>query len=218
VPPAARRPIVLLMSVAGFVVLVLGARYAHRGSGEVDQRISGETAAHLSGHPRLVSWLVSLGNPLTIFALVLILVTALMLLKRPAAAVLALLGPATAVVSTEMVLKPLVGRRLDGGLAYPSGHTTAIFSVALVVVVALFGPARGPSWPRVVGGLLALGVAGAVGVSLVIAGDHYPTDVLGGVCVATVVIGGLALLLDQIPVGQRRQHPVTAVRPHGSAR
>jgi len=212
VPSAARRSIVLLVRVAGFVVLVLGARYAHRGTGEVDQRISGETAAHLSGHPRLVSWLVSLGNPLTILALVLILVTALMLLKRPAAALLALLGPAMAEVLTEMVLKPLIGRRLDGGLAYPSGHTTAIFSVALVVVVALLGSARGPSWSRVVGGLVALVLAGAVGVSLVIAGDHYPTDVVGGAGVATVVIGGLALLIDRVAVGQGRPHPANTVR------
>ncbi len=211
-PSAARRSIVLLVRVAGFVVLVLGARYAHRGTGEVDQRISGETAAHLSGHPRLVSWLVSLGNPLTILALVLILVTALMLLKRPAAALLALLGPAMAEVLTEMVLKPLIGRRLDGGLAYPSGHTTAIFSVALVVVVALLGSARGPSWSRVVGGLVALVLAGAVGVSLVIAGDHYPTDVVGGAGVATVVIGGLALLIDRVAVGQGRPHPANTVR------
>ncbi len=211
-PPAAHRPIVLLVSVAGFVVLVLGARYAHRGGGEVDQRISGATAAHLSGHPRFVSWLVSLGNPLTILALALMLVTALVLLKRPAAALLALLGPATAEVLTEMVLKPLVGRRLDGGLAYPSGHTTAIFSVALVVVVALLGPARGPSWPRVGGGLVALGVAGAVGVSLVVSGNHYPTDVVGGAGVATVVIGGLALLIDRVAVGQGRQHPANTVR------
>ena len=202
----------LLVTVPAVVVLVLGARYAHRGAGEVDQRISGETAAHLSGHPRLVSWLVSLGNPLTILALVLMLVTALVLLKRPAAALLALLGPATAEMLTEMVLKPLVGRRLDGGLAYPSGHTTAIFSVALVVVVALLGPARGPSWPRVGGGLVALGVAGAVGVSLVVSGNHYPTDVVGGAGVATVVIGGLALLIDRVAVGQGRQHPANTVR------
>ncbi len=207
-PPAAHRPIGLLVSVAGFVVLVLGARYAHRGGGEVDQRISGATAAHLSGHPQFVSWVVSLGNPLTILALVLMLVTALVLLKRPAAALLALLGPATAEVLTEMVLKPLVGRRLDGGLAYPSGHTTAIFSVALVVVVALLGPA----WPRVGGVLVALGVAGAVGVSLVVSGNHYPTDVVGGAGVATVVIGGLALLIDRVAVGQGRQHPANTVR------
>ncbi len=111
-----------------------------------------------------------------------------------------------------MVLKPLVGRRLDGGLAYPSGHTTAIFSVALVVVVALLGSARGPSWPRVGGGFVALVLAGAVGVSLVVSGNHYPTDVVGGACAATVVIGGLALLLDRVAVGQGREHPANTVR------
>ncbi len=192
----------VLVGAAALVVLVLGARYARRGAGELDQRIGAKTVAHLYGHPRVISWLVSLGNPLSIITLVLILVAVLVLLKRPAAALLALAGPAIAAILTESVLKPLVGRRLDGGLAYPSGHTTAIFSVALVVVMALMGAASGPLWLRVIGALAALGVAGAVGVALVAAEFHYPTDVVGGAGVATVVVGGLALLLDRIPVRQ----------------
>lgn len=184
----------VIVGAAAVVVLVLGARYARRGAGELDQRIGAKTVAHLSGHPRLVSWLVSLGNPLTIVALVLILVAVLVLLKR------------------------LVGRRLDGGLAYPSGHTTAVLSVALVVVVALCGPARRPSWPRVIGAVAALGVAGAVGVALVVAEFHYPTDVVGGAGVATVVIGGLALLLDRIPAGQDGPRAAAEYQPRRSAR
>jgi len=199
------------VGAAALVVLVLGAPYARRGAGELDQRIGAKIVAHLSGHPRLVSWLVSLGNPLTIVALVLILVAVLVFLNRPAAALLALAGPAIAAILTELVLKPLVGRRLDGGLAYPSGHTTAIFSVALVVVVVMLGAASGPIWPRVIGAVAALGVAGAVGVALVVAGFHYPTDVVGGAGVATVAVGGLALLLDRIPVGQASTHPAAPI-------
>jgi len=211
VPPVARRPVAALVGAAALVVLVLGARYARRGAGELDQRIGAKTVAHLSGHPRVVSWLVSLGNPLSNVALVLILVAVLVLLRRPAAALLALAGPAVAAILTELVLKPLVGRRLDGGLAYPSGHTTAIFSVALVVVVALLGAASGPTLPRVIGAAAALGVAGAAGVALVVTEFHYPTDVVGGACVATVAVGGLALLLDRIPVGQASTHPAAPI-------
>jgi len=112
----------VIVGVAALVVLVLGARYARRAAGELDQRIGAKIVAHLSGHPRLVSWLVPLGNPLSIVVLVLTLVAVLVLLKRPAAALLALAGPAIAAILTELVLKPLVGRRLDGGLEYPSGH------------------------------------------------------------------------------------------------
>jgi len=45
-----------------------------------------------------------------------------------------------------------------------------------------------------------------------VSGNHYPTDVVGGAGVATVVIGGLALLIDRVAVGQGRQHPANTVR------
>ncbi len=55
VPPPARRPVVVIVGAAALVVLVLGARYARRGAGELDQRIGAKTLAHLSGHPSLGS-------------------------------------------------------------------------------------------------------------------------------------------------------------------
>ncbi len=57
--------------------------------------------------------------------------------------------------------------------SYPSGHTAFVTALVVTIVLATAaGPAR--RWAVVVGGLLILGV----GVSLMIDGVHYPSDVL----------------------------------------
>jgi membrane-associated phospholipid phosphatase len=64
-------------------------------------------------------------------------------------------------------------------LAFPSGHTTAAasLSIALVLVVP---PAR-----RLTAAAIGVLVTGAVGISVVVLGWHYPSDVLGGLLVAS---------------------------------
>lgn len=74
-----------------------------------------------------------------------------------------------------------VGPSFDSGLdSFPSGHTSASFSVA--TVLAYYFPG---------GRILWFGLAGYVGICRVIKGSHFPTDVLGGVLVGI----GSALLL-----------------------
>lgn len=64
-------------------------------------------------------------------------------------------------------------------LAFPSGHTTAAasLSIALVLVVP---PAR-----RLAAAAIGIVVTAAVGISVVVLGWHYPSDVLGGLLVAS---------------------------------
>lgn len=71
------------------------------------------------------------------------------------------------------------------GSSFPSGHTTIAFAVA----VALGSRMRGWFWP-----LLAF--AALIGFSRIYLGDHYPTDVLGGIIVGTLM-GGAALYLQR---------------------
>ncbi|OYW43812.1 MAG: hypothetical protein B7Z45_00620, partial [Azorhizobium sp. 12-66-6] len=59
--------------------------------------------------------------------------------------------------------------------SFPSGHSTVVFAVALAFA-ALF--------PRARGALIA--VATLVGVSRVVLGSHYPSDVLAGAALASV--------------------------------
>ncbi|MCW2924590.1 MAG: rane protein, partial [Thermoleophilia bacterium] len=71
---------------------------------------------------------------------------------------------------------------LAAGFSMPSGHAAASSAFAASLVLATF-PGR---WRRIA---LVLGVlfAGTVGLSRVVAGVHYPTDVVAGWCLGTGV-------------------------------
>ena len=101
-----------------------------------------------------------------------------------------LIGPIAAVVTTEQVAKPLVGRHLvvHGGNSYPSGTVTA--AAALVTVVALASPLL----LRPIVALGGVGIIGAVGIAVVGMRWHFPTDAIGGACVGI----GAVLTLDAV--------------------
>ena len=119
------------------------------------------------------------------------------------------IGPLAAVVITEQVAKPLVGRHLGpfGGDSYPSGTVTA--AAALVTVVTLAAPIV----LRPLVGLAGLMVIGAVGIAVVGLRWHFPTDAIGG---ALVGVGSVLTLdaLVHVPGHWRRrsQHPVADQR------
>ena len=74
-----------------------------------------------------------------------------------------------------------IGPSFDSGLdSFPSGHTSATFSVATVLAYY---------FPR--GRILWFGLAGYVGICRVMKGSHFPTDVFGGLLIGI----GSALLL-----------------------
>jgi hypothetical protein len=91
-----------------------------------------------------------------------------------------------ALVSTP---RPPVLPLITGPGAWPSGHATAAMSLALCAV--LVAPAR---LRPVVGATMAAFAAG-VCYSMIELGSHYPTDVLGGMLVATTwALLGIAAL------------------------
>jgi membrane-associated phospholipid phosphatase len=79
----------------------------------------------------------------------------------------------------ERVAKRAFGRRYDGALAYPSGHTTMLW-VLLGFAVILAGAA---TWTVVVA--VAYGVLGLLGQSFTY---HYFTDTVGGVLLGTALL------------------------------
>jgi membrane-associated phospholipid phosphatase len=88
---------------------------------------------------------------------------------------------------TAEQLKPLLAHTHDrvgymtvGPASWPSGHSTAATALALCAV--LVAPA---SWRKVVAAIGAVFVIG-VGISLLILAWHMPSDVLGGVLVASL--------------------------------
>jgi membrane-associated phospholipid phosphatase len=87
---------------------------------------------------------------------------------------------------TTQVLKPLLAVQREypvfhymGPEAYPSGHTTAVMSFALALIIV--APGRWRALAAAGGGLLTV----ATVFSILVHGGHYPTDIVGGFLVAT---------------------------------
>jgi undecaprenyl-diphosphatase len=216
-PPllARQRLVAAIIAVAAIGTAVLGFRYAgQRRPGRIDRAVDTRLEHRLQGHLRFLHHLVAIGDPASIVVLSAVLAAVFFFSGRRRVAALAVLGPAVAAGFTEFVLKPLIGRRLQDNLSFPSGHTTAAVSLAVVIVIALLGPSR-PRWPSTVrwsaSGLALLGAA-SVATALVGSGYHYATDTLGGFCVAVAVVPGVAWVLDALYVGSEHE----SSRPHGT--
>src|SRR5919107_1712849 len=142
--------------------------------------------------------LVSMFNPAPFAVLSLSLVAGALVARRPRAAAAALVTMLGAGVTTQ-VLKPLLAFQRDfpsmhymGPVAYPSGHTTAVMSLALALIIV--SPARLRPLAAAGGGLLTV----ATVFGILVLGGHYPSDIVGGLLVATAwaCVASAALRLE----------------------
>ncbi len=129
--------------------------------------------------------LVSFFNPLPFALLSGAIVLGAVIGGRTRAGLVAFVAMFGAAVTTQ-VLKPLLATQREFPLghfmaaeAYPSGHTTAVMSLALALVIV--SPVRWRPLAAASGGLLTIGTV----YSILILGAHYPSDVIGGFLVAT---------------------------------
>ena len=198
---ARQRAIACIVGIAALGIVVLGLRYAgdYR-AGRLDTAVDARLRHRLRGHLDFLHHLVSVADPASVIALCVVLAVVFFITGRRRAALLAVLGPTVAAGFTEYVLKPLIDRRLDDSLSFPSGHTTVAVSIAVVIIVALLGPSR-PGWPAGIrwgaSGLAFLSAV-AVATALVGSGYHYATDTVGGFCVAVAVVLTIAWLIDVV--------------------
>jgi undecaprenyl-diphosphatase len=214
-PLVSNRPVALTAAVCGVVVaVVLGIHYAGRSSaGRLDTALTHGMRALVGNPTPLGKWAVTaptvptrvlgaLSNPVLIYA-VIVAVLAFALWRRLwETAALAVLGPGVCVLLVE-ILKPLFGRLHSGYLSYPSGHMA---SSAAALTVAALVIRRLPAW--IAWALVMLGTA----AGLVAMNYHYPTDTIGGFCLALGVVLPLAVLADVLRA-RRMRTDATRTRP-----
>lgn len=200
-PERARRTAGLIV-VCCVVIFVTGAILAAGRSqpGPLDRGIDQWVISHLHTHLNGALQIADLGNPTPIIVLTVIVILGSLAARRVNGAVLAVAAVLVANALTERVLKPIVHETIGhpGALSYPSGHTTSVFTMVVIVAVLLVDPphTRLPGWLRVLLVILAVGVSAAVAVSLIAIQFHYFSDTIGGACVATATVLGITLLLD----------------------
>jgi membrane-associated phospholipid phosphatase len=201
-PTGLVRPALRTAVGAAVLLVVLGGIFWHGTAPSApDRAIARPLIGYDSqGHDLTVLRLADLGSPVPVFLLT--FCVAVLALARRRLRALALLALALPLASglTEWVLKPLVHRTKDGVLAFPSGHATGVFTLALVTVVVLLGPRSSTvgAAARVATGVGAVFLAVVVSAALVASDFHYASDTLGGACVAVGCVVSVALGLDAL--------------------
>jgi undecaprenyl-diphosphatase len=199
-PATSRRSVLTVVAAAALVAVALGLRYADEAYPRWLDRVASTLVDDWFPIPRGAARLViGLFDPVPLAVLVAVLAGVCLALRRRRLAVLAVAGPVlTGAVTT--VLKPVVDRTKEGDLAYPSGHTGAAVSLALVVAMLVVSLVRARRAVRVaVLAAVPTAVGAGVGLAMTATDYHYLTDAIGGFCVAVAVVLSLAVLLDRRP-------------------
>ncbi|MFZ3554516.1 phosphatase PAP2 family protein [Streptomyces sp. BH055] len=201
-PTALRAWLGVVAALSALVVGVVGVMYAgHTESGRVDRWFVLPTDDSVRPPWRGVALTIDfLGEPVGAVVLVAAAVAWCLLLRRPRAAVL-VVAAVVLTVGAGTVVKSVVGRTIHGpgNLSYPSGHTAFLTALALavaLVAVGRLGLGRAAGVPLVFGAGLAAGVV--MGWAEVALSAHYPTDAVGGWCLALAVVPATAWLVDRV--------------------
>ncbi|HEX3980956.1 MAG TPA: phosphatase PAP2 family protein [Acidimicrobiales bacterium] len=135
------------------------------------------------------------------------IVAALMVVGRDRRRALAcLVGVGVVAVLVEYAFKPLVGRRFEGVLSYPSGNVADLAAVATAWAIAV--PARFRALTVAVGAVLT----GSMVVAVIGLRWHYPSDALAG---AVLGVGTLLLIDGTLHLVRPESTPSTPPEPTG---
>jgi membrane-associated phospholipid phosphatase len=213
VPVALRRP-ALIVGVAGWLVVVLfGVLFANdRKADWFDRVVAHGLHEHVAPKNSVAAYvLLSPSTPALIYLVIVAVLVFALLRRRWELAGLAVLAPGLCVLVTEVVFKPLVDRQHGGYLSYPSGHTVSsvsAFAVAVLTVTAGWSTRR-----RLLAWVVWLLVVLCLTAGLVAMDYHYPTDTIGGFCLALGIILPGAVLVDVLSsrrAGRRTPTPERA--------
>jgi undecaprenyl-diphosphatase len=199
-PAALRGPAIALLAACAATVLLLGAWVWHQTqAGWLDSAADARLKSALPGYRAVLRPLADIGNPVLATVITVVLAGLCLAARRWRGAVLVAVAVPAAVTLTEVVLKPVIDRRLSGHLEFPSGHTTGAFALATCCAVLLARPARAriPAAVRAVAAAAGYCVAALVAVAVVVLGFHYFTDTIGGAATGTGTVLATALILDR---------------------
>jgi membrane-associated phospholipid phosphatase len=174
----------LVCAVAFAILAVL----VHR-SGSVqhfDAVLLGHFAERGSRTDSLAAGIVLLGDLGALLPLLAIACAIALKRHRPRAALAAVFVVAGANLTTQLFksllahprFEALLGYEQIGANSFPSGHTTAVASIAIAFAFVV------PREWRPAVALIGTGLLVAVGCSVMALDWHYPSDVLGGILVA----------------------------------
>ena len=145
------------------------------------------------------------GSPEFVLVAVVVLTTLECSRRDWFAAALCVAGPAVAAFLVQVVLKPIVERRIGAGLSFPSGHATLVSALATLLVLLAYrlGGPRGATAAAAPAAVLVTAVA----LGVVQVGWHYLTDVVGGLALGASAVLAVAAALSAVwprVVGARR--------------
>ena len=212
IPRRMRLPAVVVATSAWGVAVVVGVLVAgQRHADPLDRTLTDQVHATVGNGEGLAAFLLLPTDTDVIACAVAVLVAVALCRRRWDVVLLAVATPSVCVAMTEFALKPLFGRRLYGLLSYPSGHAVASIAVYTVAILAFASAAsRLRRWFAIAGWLVlaAVVVTGLVGMNC-----HYPTDAVGGVCVAVGVVLPCAIATDALRRGGRHRPSIPRPRP-----
>jgi undecaprenyl-diphosphatase len=233
-PTARRRETELIAVTVGtlvFTVLLIAVRLRWSPLEAADHDAAARLNGLIAGHPALVTvikavtWLGSDGVLWTVLGVS----AAIMAVRRRRRLAAYLLVTGAGALVLDPVLKSLVGRLRPvvahpvahaNGNSFPSGHSLG--SIACYgAVLLVFLPATRPGWPRTAlrygTGLLIA----AIGISRILLGVHYLSDVAGAWALGLCWLGLTALAFDPLhaitpggrPPDSPRHQEATMARP-----
>lgn len=197
--------------------IVLALAYWSADARAVDSvALQGFSGLDRPGSRGLINRLIDIGNPAPVAFIGLLLALTALARGRPRVALFVLALIAVTSVSSQ-ALKALLAHPRPHGVpvgiadaAFPSGHATAIMSLAIALVVTM--PAR----LRPAAAAFGLGLVVAVSYSLVTSGGHFPSDVVGGYLLATgtalALLAGLRAADARYPEREGRRKALLTAR------
>jgi membrane-associated phospholipid phosphatase len=203
-----KAPLAAWLACAGALVLLALVAYGIDAAQRLDATVLAKFIAH--GDSRagsLAEVLVHLGDPLPLLVGLALACGIALARGRPNDAVAAVVVVAGANLTTQILkvllahprFQAVLGGNQLGAVAFPSGHATAAASLSIAFLFVV------PVDLRAVVVLAGACLVGAVGCSVMILAWHFPSDVVGGVLVASG--WGFAVLAARRAAERARPRP-----------